>query len=340
MLNGSPQIGQALATEKLRFEVANFHPFIGASIRYESEGGIRIGAHRLKFDGADWELTIDGLQDYYERTRQADGRLEIGHTGEIQRSDGGTLDPDEIDQVLSALFFFLSFARGIWCAPIFPRGEVAGGTAWERYASWRTSPWKQVSSWFPRNDAEDACALWAGYTKRWNDPNWQYPLQIAIHWYIEANGNAGAIEGSIVLTQTALELLSWAVVVEDEKKFSSINFDRLSAADKIRNLLASLSIPEAIPKELESLQKTAVELSVPAGPEVLVALRNSIIHPKKSKRDMLAQTRHEARWEALQFGLWCIEMCILRLCGYEGVYYNRLKSGYPLDVREKVPWAP
>ena len=32
-------------------------------------------------------------------------------------------------------------------------------------------------------------------------------LTSAIHWYVEANGNRGFSEGSIIMAQTALELL-------------------------------------------------------------------------------------------------------------------------------------
>jgi len=197
-----------------------------------------------------------------------------------------------------------------------------------------------VNSWFPRLHPEEMTTAWYGFSQRWRSADWQYSLKIAVHWYVEANSGAGAIEGSIVLTQTALELLGWAFLVEDQNLFSTKDFKKFTGAEKIRSLLRHLRIPERIPSELKSLQAASTAFKVSDGPGVVVAIRNGIVHPRKAKRDSVASTLPRARWEAMQLGLWFLELAILHLSSYAGVYYNRLKKGYPSGVVEKVPWAP
>jgi hypothetical protein len=48
----------------------------------------------------------------------------------------------------------------------------------------------------------------------WLDDTWEEVIRVAIHWYIEANAQAGSVEGSIVQTQTAFELLASAVLTD------------------------------------------------------------------------------------------------------------------------------
>jgi hypothetical protein len=161
-----------------------------------------------------------------------------------------------------------------------------------------------------------------------------------VHWYIEANTNAGGIEGGIVLVQTALELLSWVYLVEDEtnKIMSANKFNKISAEERIVSLLHELSIPTELPNELLSLASAATSLQADDGVGALVSLRNAIVHPKKSKRRNVTEVGVSARIEALTVGLWYLELALLRLIGYNGVYWSRLRSGNNEQIRDTVPW--
>ena len=74
----------------------------------------------------------------------------------------------------------------------------------------------------------------SGFLKLWLDEAWQEVIDVAGHWYVEANAQAGSIEGSIVLTQTAFELLASAVLVENEnyRWLSADGYERLAASDR------------------------------------------------------------------------------------------------------------
>ena len=93
--------------------------------------------------------------------------------------------------------------------------------------------------------------------KLWLDDTWEEVIRVAIHWYIEANALAGSIEGSIVLTQTAFELLSSAVLTDHNGWLSQEGYDKLAAADRIRLLFLWAGIPTGIPGELSHLVKLA-----------------------------------------------------------------------------------
>jgi hypothetical protein len=70
---------------------------------------------------------------------------------------------------------------------------------------------------------------------------------------------------------------------------------------------------------------------------VIVAIRNGIIHANKTKRKQLEGIAPKARWEALRFGLWCVEMVLLRICRYNGMYSDRLTAKW-VGEETPVPW--
>jgi len=81
------------------------------------------------------------------------------------------------------------------------------------------------------NHGDQFEAPFPGFLKLWQDDSWEEVTRVAIHWYIEANAQAGSIEGSIVLTQTAFELLASAVLVENHGWLSTDGYEKLAAAD-------------------------------------------------------------------------------------------------------------
>jgi hypothetical protein len=332
-------LGKSGSVHELRFELMNFHSFIGSSVQLPHSNGAYRG--RLALTGGGLDLMLDQVPQYSKRIHRVkdEGGFITSHSGVIARSDRGEIGENDLDDLLHLLHVFCSFSCGRWTTPVFPRGIGDSGVLWTQFAPWRLSRWKDVGSWFPRQNPTELTKLWDGFVGRWKDPEWQYPLSIAVHWYVEANTGSGAIEGAIVLTQTALELLGWCYLVEEKRKFGSKEYNQLPAADKIEHLLRELNIPTVIPAHLEALKSAADTLGVVTGPAVFVRLRNGIVHPKKSKREEVRSTEVQARWEALQLGLLFVELSILALSGYEGTIYNRTKSGYPSEIEEFVPWS-
>jgi hypothetical protein len=220
--------------------------------------------------------------------------------------------------------------RGFWCGPFLPVGQLNGKNEWHLWRSFRLTSWVGVNSWFPYDKVHRLHTLnllWDGFLSKWHDPLWKEPIKYAINWYIEANLNAGALEGAIVLTQTALELFGWLYLVEDQatRSVSKTQFDKSHAHQKIRSLLTAIRIPCAVPAEMPNLLQEAQNLcsAMPDGPCVFAELRNSIVHPKERHRAVVAGTSRDARVEAWSLGLWYVELAFLGIFGYQGEYYRR-----------------
>jgi hypothetical protein len=147
------------------------------------------------------------------------------------------------------------------------------------------------------------------------------------------------MEASIILGQTALELLGWTTLVEDLKTISHKGFNDLPAADKVRLLLASYQIPLDIPTCLGALTQLAKAHNWLDGPECLVGMRNALIHPQPKNRKKVQSASSVAIYEVWNLGLWYLDLIFLRLFNYDGVYRNRLKRECSYDeTLEEVPW--
>jgi hypothetical protein len=276
----------------------------------------------------------------------AEGGFAITNVGRIEHADGKAFSKRKAADLLTALYYFISFCRGIWCGPVLSVGELQGVTTWAQWVPWRLSSWRYRMSWWPgyewRQEPKISRAF-SGFMTLWNRPLWREPLKNCIHWYVESNSNAGGLEGGIILIQTALELLSWLVAVEDPKTRTytehQFNNSRAFPADvRIRHLLAVLRIPSAVPpSDLPALAAALPHLGNQDGVAAIVNIRNAVIHPRKTKRTALAYTTIPARVQALTLGLWFLEIAMLRLFGYQGLHYSRLKSGTNEEVRASMP---
>lgn len=337
------QAPTGISADVLVFHLPNFHDYIGESIRNSEATAVWKGRLLLKHES--WVVTIDSVRaaTTLRKTLTADGGYAITHVGSVRLDSSRPFPLVDALDLLDGLYYFLSFTRGIWCGPVLPVAFESGTKVWSRWAPQRIRPWQERRSWFPDHEysqAESLCTAFSGFLDLWAKATWKEPLKNAIHLYIEANMDAGGVEGGIVLVQTALELLSWVYLVEDRasKVTSARKFDDRVAEGRIRDLLKTLSIPTDLPDDLVDLASAAIVLGTSDGVDTFVSLRNAIVHPKRSKRDKVTAIGTAARIQALSLGLWYLELILLRLFRYGGVYYSRLRSGYREDVREPVPW--
>ena len=114
----------------------------------------------------------------------------------------------------------------------------------------------------------------------------------------------------------------------------------MNAANKLRIMLNFLNVPLSIPKkfiELQSFLESNPNFS--DAPDVIVWVRNAIVHPKSKKREKIANSHYKVRSESLDLQLWYIELFLLKIFDYNGVYINRCSSNYSNSgKREKLPW--
>jgi hypothetical protein len=282
---------------------------------------------------------VDAIRELEKLCRAAsrDAGFVISHVGELKPL-WGTFSPKTVEESLDMLHLFFGFLRGAWSGPIFPQGFTSDQKTWEQLASWRLSETRELSTWLPQASPLELNQLFAGFLEKCSDSSWQSPLRTVVGWYVQANSTAALNEAKLIIAQVALELIAWVEIVERRRLHSRSDFDKLSAAGRIRSLLHHLGIPTAVPShypELTNLQ----EGDAFDGPGILVRLRNALVHATESKRVLTSSVSGLTLWEAGQLALQYVELAVLALCGYQGKYARRAWRGWKGDDEVVVPWA-
>lgn len=326
----------------VKFHVVNFcdfhsdpHNDSGNRI-VESKSGKRwhsqvLGCATLVADG--WRITISALPstgDLVKALEEAGGYA-ITHVGVIEHVDGEAFNGGDAADLLDALHFFLSFARGFWTPPVLPIGlSQDGERVWEQWIIGRADSRMYWPSWFDERNGQLLAEVFPGFCRLWRSDIWHWAVREALQWYLWSNTNPG--DAGIILTQAALELLAWTFAVKDRKFVGADAFRRLTAADKLRRILSSLNIPIAIPTELNLLASHAKKFNWLDGPQAFAHMRNETVHPHKKRRE-LADI-----YDGWKLGQWYVELILLALCGHVGKYSKRLgiqRRGTVIPV----PWA-
>ena len=153
------------------------------------------------------------------------------------------------------------------------------------------------------------------------------------------NKNSGFVEGSIIMAQTALELLYNWYIVENKKILLGKDSENINAANKIRLLISQLSIDYTVPKKFTALQSFLRSEKLIDAPEAVVQIRNAIVHSQEEKRIKLNNIDDTAKYETLQLCIWYIEMSLLKILDFKGIYCNRCSENRSKSsTREYVPW--
>ena len=167
-------------------------------------------------------------------------------------------------------------------------------------------------------------------------------LKTALHWLVEAEQCAGGIEGSMILQQSAFECLSWLAVVIDRKLCSYSKFEKLSAAEKIRQFLSLFKIDVKIPKGCSSIQDYAHEKKLTDLIDVMVSVRNALVHadPKKVAHLFSREQGEEERTELWYQTGGLLQQALLASVGYQGLLRKRdPDAGFAVNAVISAPWA-
>lgn len=337
-VTGPANVGTGQNLAHVLFHVLNYHDQCGDCICSPGSNVQRSG--RITLEGGGWRITLDAVENLGELWKALDerGGYAVTHVGKMERADGRTFTQSEADEILGALYYFFSFTRGLWSAPNLPVGfDPQGNRVWEQWGARSSTSWKVVNHWFDRSHSGSLGELFPGFLDRYSNPDWSDAVKLAIHWYVESNTNAGGTEGAIVLTQAALELMSWAVLVEELGTYSEATMPK-QAQEKLRFLLNQLSIPLSIPNGLRELTACAAGKQLPDGPAAFTWLRNGIVHFTRRNRGRVVGAPTTARNEAWQLGLWYLELILLHWFGFRGEYSNRTIPGRYAGQVEPVPW--
>ena len=328
--------------------IPNFRYIIGKPILNERQDSGFIGGNRLSLSAKGWNITLDSLsniEQLKEHLTNFSG-FAITHYGILEKNDASLFDYQESKQIIDALKWYLSFVRGSFINPYALIGFNADhDEVWKGWKGWESSrmfPYHNNISWvseFPPQTFEEP---FKGFADLYFDPEWSDSLKQIIHIYLESQHPAMSLEGAIILLQSALELLSYEIFVEKNRVLTKTQFEKLRMRGEcIKLLFDQLKIPLEISEHLEDLHRQAIHRQAKGenwlAPDAIRQMRNYIVHPSKKNRIKLNNHSQEA-YDVLHLCKWSLELCILKLCNYNGVYTNRLKRTQRRGDVDPVPW--
>jgi hypothetical protein len=323
------------------FHLFNFKKFISKrrssfKIVNDKKEVIKVIEH-IEMFWQDWQVEIKSLpetEDTFKALKDKGG-YGVTHIGCIRKKNGLSFLGKDAKEMLYALRYFFSFANGYWCPPVLCVGFNSNDEKiWEMWNSPK-EPWhSSVLSWNDPHNSNQLADFFQGFMEKQSDESWKTAICEVIYWYLNSNLDSYSKDAGIILTQAAIERLSFEYAVQSKKLITSEGFKALRASDKFRLLFSSLDIPIELPSYLSTIQNLARQYNWLDAPHALTEIRNSLVHPEHKKIGKFGTT---VIFETWNLGLWYLEMVILRVCEYHGTYSNRLTQKWVGQI-EKVPW--
>jgi len=241
-----------------------------------------------------------------------------------------------IESTLIKLSAYLQFLNARKCPQLIVYGFSNNKAIWKHVQTLENDSYEYYNGWVLKHDDMKLQKIWNKFCEIWSCENDKESLQIILHWYNEANKKRISLEGRIVLIQNALELMFNWLISEKFEYVSANDANSMSAAAKIGFLLSFFQIDSKISDDLLELRKYAKEYNHINSPETFVNIRNSIVHSTQKKRKRLETLSEQAKKEALNLGIWYVEILLLKLLGYEGLYHNRCTGMNTYEAKDKI----
>ena len=331
--------GQPL--HSVHFGLINFPDFIkqGSVESFISDdGGKGFQASKAtQLCGPPWLVQIRAVDNIRQVRNSLSQRQGFGltHWGCVKRSDGKLFSKDSVQSMIEALTLFCSFARGVYCGLTLLTGtNQAGEPIWEQWGISNVETWKSYRSWFDTRNGQILEEVFPGFWEQYQGFQKNDRTRIALEWYLESNVQK-ALHSGIVLSQAALERLSFLQV---GKKLTAKEIGRNeneSEGEWIARALSHAGVDCKIPPSCTALEQLRKANGFHHGPHTIVAIRNDLTHQNMSSGILSADVYRQAK----ELGLWYVEMLLLKLFDYKGIYANRLTQQWRGQV-EPVPWAP
>ncbi len=133
------------------FHLVNFPAFTGTAAATAGEGKKQHRIDRVTLSADGWRIALSLLVTTREHVKllKESGGFAITQVGLVERDDEQAIGQRDAEEILTALHYFLSFAKGGWAAPILPVGfDRDSVCAWEMWGSGSCDSWRYVPSWF------------------------------------------------------------------------------------------------------------------------------------------------------------------------------------------------
>ncbi|WP_439559251.1 hypothetical protein [Dyadobacter sp.] len=341
---GEKAIGDLNAqVEKITFVIPNLKSISGEAVSWD---GNYYSNKRLTLDNMDYSIILEENVAYKESKDQLQntGGYCIQYYGEAVKK-AGLFTYSEATSLAQSLSTFLSFIVGRRTSLLFLTGMSRKSNVWNDFSTNIVDRYKPVSSWYHRDKQMDLKALWKTFSFIWNDQKQVSNLKNVISFYLESNCNKVFIENCIVLSQAAMELIyNWEFVEKGLGK--ETDYAQVKLTKLVENLMLSTDIPQSLNylKQLENVvfvdKLFSPRPKITLAAEAFLEIRNAIIHGNTWRRENLGKISTHARIDAWILGNWYIELSILKILGYNGLYNNRtvsMKIDY--SSMEPVPWV-
>jgi len=325
---------------ELYFSIPNLQNFY-AKIGYIKDDPKKRLSSRVIFECDKYSITIDRhkkFEDVFTKLKQNGGYF-LTYSGSLSSKDKKKgINLSSAKKIIEPFNIFLSFVNGSRVSLLFLTGKNETETIWKDYSKYNVDPYKSTYTWshtsiYSKGDT----SIWNNFLEIWKNPEGKSFLTSVIHWYTNANRLSGAVEGAIIMAQTAIELIYNYWIIEEKKLLHGKDSEDLKAANKIRLMLSQISSDIIkIPSYFKELKNFAESTNnVTDAPDVIVYIRNAVVHSQKEKRNALSTINTTIRFQALQISIWYIELALLKILDYKNTYINRC-TGY--DAPQKMPW--
>lgn len=272
---------------------------------------------QLIFDFHGWHIVLGALDscfDLNELLRQQGGYA-LTHICKIEKLDESTFNLKEAYDLIEAFCYYLSLVRGLWLPPVLVSGFDANGD--QLCEEWRTpiirgDSWERSDLFFGFIDSLEIVSCFPEFLTKWQNPDWQGVIKLAIQWYIESLKEATSYQTSLVLIQSALEQLSW-VYLNNNDCLTGDNFKKIAAADQIRLFIKFLNIKILPFPENSELLKLSKELGWINTIHAAVEIRNLVIHPPLKNSNRKEKVTEKAMEEAVKLSRQHLRNALLEL---------------------------
>jgi hypothetical protein len=286
-------------------------------------GGNGSSAYDLVLVWQNLKIVISAIKN----KKEAFDRLKAGavyeetHVVEIAYIDKSDISGVDAIKIIQTLNCFLTFVKGSWCQLVMPEGFYDGERVWFQLNAPREA-YRNPSSWFPIHSAKAVQTLFENFYPSHSKPELIELWQTLIYWYQNANNNERGLDAGIIIAQTAMERLSYFVIVQDSGMLSEKGFKDLRASDKFRLLLSHYKVDLNVPESLKKMTSNMTKCRWTDGPHAVTDIRNALVHPKMQNRDAI----HASMYDAWRLTMWYLEVCFLKFFNYKGSYTNRLTA--------------
>lgn len=294
----------------------------------------------LEHEGFIWE--VDSLPDFKDRvsaTQESGGRT-ITHVGRLRKADGTKFLVSEVRSTLDSFDLFMSFAAGRRVASVLTVPEQSD-TGFPEFdldsVNSLVDRLKAAPNWFRDGNHVLLTRVWPGFAAFLSSQgDWFRRL---ILYYVAVNRRENYIDFDLITICSALEMLSWVVLVELSETLSQSAANKLSLSDMLRLLLKINGIDNSLPKSYVESRALLDRRGSPMrdGPAALSAVRNILVHPTAKNLQTVETLANKLYWEVFSLGTYYIENMVLLLSDYSGDFSVRIsqRSGGSM-IRKKT----